>query len=168
MHWQAPVWCILSKRKNKNPAARIHARLVNTSLRMPSTPPHSSNPANLQKSRTGLNRVWHAAGYSIEGLKAGWQETAFRQEALAAIVLLPVACWLGKSWVEVALLAGSVIIVMIVELLNTGIETAIDRIGPEWHDLSKRAKDMNSAAVLLSLLLCAATWLLALIQKITA
>ena len=165
MHWQAPVWCILSKRKNKNPAARIHARLVNTSPRMPSTPPHSSNPANLQKSRTGLNRVWHAAGYSIEGLKAGWQETAFRQEALAAIVLLPVACWLGKSWVEVALLAGSVIIVMIVELLNTGIETAIDRIGPEWHDLSKRAKDMGSAAVLLALLLCGGIWAAALFQR---
>ena len=132
---------------------------------MPSTPPHSSNPANLQKSRTGLNRVWHAAGYSIEGLKAGWQETAFRQEALAAIVLLPAACWLGKSWVEVALLAGSVIIVMIVELLNTGIETAIDRIGPEWHDLSKRAKDMGSAAVLLALLLCGGIWAAALFQR---
>lgn len=62
------------------------------------------------------------------------------------MVLVPLALWLGNSWVEVALLAGSVVIVMIVELLNTGIETAIDRIGPEWHDLSKRAKDMGSAA----------------------
>ena len=165
MHWQAPVWCILSKLKNKNPAARIHARLVNTSLRMPSTPPHSSNPANLQKSRTGLNRVWHAAGHAIAGRKAGRQETACRQGAPAAIGLLPVACWLGKSWVEVALLAGSVIIVMIVELLNTGIETAIDRIGPEWHDLSKRAKDMGSAAVLLALLLCGGIWAAALFQR---
>ena len=66
---------------------------------------------------------------------------------------------------EVALLAGSVVIVMIVELLNTGIETAIDRIGPEWHDLSKRAKDMGSAAVLLALLLCIGIWAAALFQR---
>ena len=66
---------------------------------------------------------------------------------------------------EVALLAGSVVIVMIIELLNTGIETAIDRIGPEWHDLSKRAKDMGSAAVLLSLLLCISIWAAALFQR---
>ena len=77
-----------------------------------------------------------------------------RQEALAAIVLLPAALWLGQHWVERSLLAGSVLLVLIVELLNTGIETAIDRIGLEWHDLSKRAKDMGSAAVFLSLLLC--------------
>ena len=66
------------------------------------------------------------------------------------------------------MLAGSVVLVLIIELLNTGIETAIDRIGPEWHDLSKRAKDMGSAAVLLSLLLCAATWTLAAFHKFTA
>lgn len=115
-------------------------------------------PVNAQKQRTGLSRMWHALGYSLAGLRAGWGETAFRQEALASMVMLPLAAWLGQSWVEVALLAGSVILVMVVELLNTGIETAIDRIGPEWHDLSKRAKDMGSAAVLLSLLLCAGVW----------
>ncbi|MCY1164857.1 Diacylglycerol kinase [compost metagenome] len=81
------------------------------------------------------------------------------------MVLVPAAFWLGRNWVEVVLLAGTVILIMIVELLNTGIETAIDRIGPEWHDLSKRAKDMGSAAVLLSLLLCAGTWALALFQR---
>jgi diacylglycerol kinase (ATP) len=102
------------------------------------------------------------------GPAAGWGETAFRQEALAAMVLLPLAFWLGRSWVEIALLAGSVLMVMIVELLNTGIETAIDRIGPEWHDLSKRAKDMGSAAVLLSLLLCAGIWVAALWQRFFA
>jgi hypothetical protein len=73
-------------------------------------------------------------------------------------VLLPLAFWIGRGWVEVALLAGSVLLVMIVELLNTGIEAAIDRIGPEWHDLSKRAKDMGSAAVLLALLLAGGIW----------
>ena len=71
---------------------------------------------------------------------------------------MPLAFWLGRTWVEVALLAGSVIALMVVELLNTAVETAIDRIGPEWHDLSKRAKDMGSAAVLLSLLLAAGIW----------
>lgn len=128
--------------------------------------PEPLAPVNPQKARSGLNRVWHAAGYSLEGLRAGWDEKAFRQEALAAVVLLPLSLWLGRSWVETALLAGSVVIVMIVELLNTGIETAIDRIGPEWHDLSKRAKDMGSAAVLLALLLCAGIWGAAVFQRV--
>lgn len=128
----------------------------------------SNEPVNPQKHRKGLSRVWHATGYSVAGLRAGWHETAFRQEAIASIVLIPAAFWLGRSWVETVLLAGTVILIMIVELLNTGIETAIDRIGPEWHDLSKRAKDMGSAAVLLSLLLCAGTWALALFQRFAA
>ncbi|MDR6215967.1 diacylglycerol kinase [Paracidovorax wautersii] len=117
------------------------------------------------KARTGLNRVWHAAGYSLAGLRAGWGEKAFRLEACLSLVMLPAAVWLGRSWVEVALLAGSVLIVMITELLNTSIESAIDRIGPELHDLSKRAKDMGSAAVLLSLLLCLGIWAAALYQR---
>ncbi len=127
--------------------------------------PDSNAVVNPQKARTGINRIIHAGGYSIEGMKAGWGETAFRQEATAAIFLVPLAFWLGETWVETALLAGTVLIVMIVELLNTGIETAIDRIGPEWHALSKRAKDMGSAAVLLSLLLCGGVWAAALLQR---
>ena len=132
--------------------------------------PVSSDPssANPQKSRSGLNRMWHALGYSVAGLRAGWGETAFRQETLAAVVLLPLSAWIGRTWVEAAALAGSVLIVMIVELLNTGIETAIDRIGPEWHELSKRAKDMGSAAVLLSLLLCIGIWTSALFHRFAA
>lgn len=138
-----------------------------------STAASASSPANHetvnpQKSRKGLNRVIHALGYSLAGLRAGWYETAFRQEAIASVVLLPAAFWLGHNWIETVLLAGTVILIMIVELLNTGIETAIDRIGPEWHDLSKRAKDMGSAAVLLSLLLCAGTWGLALYARFAA
>ena len=125
-------------------------------------------PANPQKARKGLSRVWHAFGYSLAGLRAGWGEAAFRQEAVASVILLPAAFWLGRTWAEAVLLAGTVILIMIVELLNTGIETAIDRVGPEWHDLSKRAKDMGSAAVLLSLLLCAGTWSLALHQRFFA
>ncbi len=82
------------------------------------------------------------------------------------MVLLPVSFWLGSNWIETALLAGSVVALMVVELLNTAIETAIDRIGPEWHDLSKRAKDMGSAAVLLSLLFCASVWGAAIYQHL--
>jgi diacylglycerol kinase (ATP) len=127
-----------------------------------------SSPANVQKNRRGLSRMWHATGYSLAGLRAGWNETAFRQEALASLVLLPAAFWLGHNWVETVLLAGTVMLVLIVELLNTGIEAAIDRIGPEWHDLSKRAKDMGSAAVLLSLLLCGGIWIAALYHRFGA
>ncbi|TFZ08449.1 diacylglycerol kinase [Ramlibacter humi] len=122
-------------------------------------------PVNPQKLRTGLSRLRHAFGYSLQGLRAGWGETAFRQEAVSAIVLVPLAFWLGQGWVQVALLAGSVMLVMIVELLNTGIETVVDRIGPEWHDLSKRAKDMGSAAVLLALLLAIGIWAAAIAQR---
>ncbi|WP_038215884.1 diacylglycerol kinase [Xenophilus azovorans] len=132
--------------------------------------PLPTEPAvvNPQKSRRGLNRLWHAAGYSLNGLRAGWGEPAFRMEALLAVVLVPLAFWLGRDWAEVALLAGSVVLLMIVELLNTAVEAAIDRIGPEWHDLSKRAKDMGSAAVFLASLLSACIWLAALWQRFLA
>ena len=128
--------------------------------------PKTHSVVNPQKDRKGLNRVLHAAGYSLAGLRAGWGETAFRQEAIASFFLLPAAFWLGTNWVETALLAASVVLVMVVELLNTAVETAIDRIGPEWHDLSKRAKDMGSAAVLLSLLVCAGIWAAALYHRL--
>lgn len=130
-----------------------HARTIPSPTTM-----QANTAVNPQKLRTGWRRMAHAFGYSLAGLRAGWGETAFRQEAIAAVVMLPAAWWLGTTWVEVAMLAGTVLLVMMVELLNTGIESAIDRIGPEWHDLSKRAKDMGSAAVLLSLLLCGGTW----------
>ena len=130
-----------------------------------SLPPTTPHPANPQKARTGLHRLWHATGYSLAGLRAGWHEKAFRQEAIAALFMVPLAFWLGQSWIEVALLAGSVLLVMIVELLNTGIEAAIDRISLEWHPLAKRAKDMGSAAVLLALLVCLGIWSAALYQR---
>jgi diacylglycerol kinase (ATP) len=117
---------------------------------------------NPQKARTGLSRVWHALGYSIHGLQAAWYEKAFRQETIFAVILIPSAFWIGQTWVEIALLIGGVLLVMIVELLNTGIESAIDRIGPEWHALAKRAKDMGSAAVLMSLLFCLGIWIAAI------
>ena len=133
-------------------------------MQEPTSPP--TNIVNPQKARTGINRILHAGGYSIQGLRAGWGETAFRQESILAMGLVPLAFWLGQNWIETALLAGTVLLVMIVELLNTSVESAIDRIGPEWHDLSKRAKDMGSAAVLLSLLLCAGVWMAAFWQRL--
>ena len=136
-------------------------------MQEPTTAPSPTDTVNPQKTRKGLSRVLHAGGYSLQGLRAGWGETAFRQEAILATALLPLAFWLGQNWVETALLAGTVLLVMIVELLNTCIESAIDRIGPEWHDLSKRAKDIGSAAVLLCLLLCSGVWLTALFLRLT-
>jgi diacylglycerol kinase (ATP) len=117
---------------------------------------------SVEPKRKGLSRVWHAFFYSLEGLRAGWLEPAFRQEAILALLILPGAWWLGQSWVEVVLLIGVVVAVLVVELLNTAVESAIDRVGPEWHALSKRSKDIGSAAVLLSLLLCGGVWLTAL------
>jgi diacylglycerol kinase (ATP) len=115
---------------------------------------------NPHKGRTGLDRIVHAAGHSIAGLAAAYRfESAFRQEVWLAAALLPAAFWLGRSPLEVLLLVASVLLVLIVELLNSGIEAVVDRVGLELHDLSKRAKDLASAAVLLALLLCAATWL---------
>jgi diacylglycerol kinase (ATP) len=125
--------------------------------------------SNPHKGRTGLDRVIRAAGYSMSGLTEAYRgESAFRQEFWVAVVLLPLSFWLGRSWVEVALLAGTVMLVLIVELLNSAIEAAIDRDSFEIHELSKRAKDLGSAAVLLALLLCAGVWLAALWQRFGA
>lgn len=120
---------------------------------------------NVQKQRRGLSRVIHAFGYSLQGLQAGMHEPAFKQEAYIAFVLIPLSFYLGNNWVETALLSGSVVFVLIVELLNTGLESAIDRVGPQWHDLSKRCKDLGSAAVLLSIVLCMSIWLSALVMR---
>lgn len=118
---------------------------------------------NPYKGRTGLNRILHAARHSAAGLGAAWKhESAFRQELLLAVPMLPAAFWLGADWIERALLAGTVLLVLIVELLNSGIEAAIDRISLERHELSGRAKDYGSAAVMLALLLCGGTWAAAL------
>lgn len=114
----------------------------------------------------GLARLWHATRYSLAGLHAAWTgEAAFRQEVLAAVVLLPLACWLGGSWVEVALLGGSVLLVLVVELLNSAVEAVVDRGGSDWNPYAKRAKDMASAAVLVALALAAGIWIAALWQR---
>jgi diacylglycerol kinase (ATP) len=124
-------------------------------------------PSNPQKQRRGLNRIFHALGYSLQGLHSAVYEPAFRQELWLSVLLVPASFWLGRNWVEISLLNACVILVLIVELLNTGLETAIDRIGPQWHDLSKRCKDLGSAAVLLSLVLCSGVWIAAICQRIS-
>ncbi|MFX1680624.1 diacylglycerol kinase [Mitsuaria sp. CC2] len=123
--------------------------------------------SNPHKGRTGLDRILHAAGYSWDGLRAAYRgESAFRQETWLTIIGLPLAFWLGRDWVQVALLAGSLILVLIVELLNSAVEAVVDRVSFELHDLSKRAKDIASAAVLLSLVLAGGIWAAALWQHL--
>lgn len=121
---------------------------------------------NPHKMRTGLDRVMHAFGYSMEGLSAAVRfESAFRQEAALAVVLLPAAFWLGRGWLEVALLTGSVLLVMVVELLNSAIEAVVDRVSLDLHPLAKRAKDYGSAAVLIALLWCGGVWCTVIYQR---
>ena len=123
--------------------------------------------SNPHKGRTGIDRILHAAGYSLAGLRAAYSgESAFRQEAWLAIIATPLAFWLGQDWVQIALLLGALMLVLIVELLNSAIEAVVDRVSFELHDLSKRAKDIASAAVLLSLLLCGGVWAAALWQRL--
>jgi diacylglycerol kinase (ATP) len=107
----------------------------------------------------GLGRVVKAFGYSLDGLAGAWRtEGAFRQEVIAAVLLVPIACLVPVSLLERALLVGSVLMVMVVELLNSSIESAIDRISLERHPLSKRAKDTGSAAVLVAIVIALLTW----------
>ncbi len=107
----------------------------------------------------GLKRIWLAVGYSMAGLKAAYvNEEAFRQELLMVLILTPLAIWLGDNGVEWALLLGSLMLVLIVELLNSAVEAAIDRFGGELHKLSARAKDIGSAAVMLSLVNVGLIW----------
>jgi len=123
---------------------------------------------NPYKGRTGIDRVIRATGYSLTGLQTAYRgESAFRQEFWLAVLMVPAAFFVGRTWVEIALLAGSVLMVLVVELLNSGIEAAIDRVSFELHDLSKRAKDLASAAVFLSLILCASVWAAALWHRYT-
>jgi diacylglycerol kinase (ATP) len=119
------------------------------------------------KGKTGLQRLVNATRYSFEGFAAAARhEDAFRQELLLAAVLLPLGLWLGANGVERALLAGSVLLVLIVELLNSAVEATVDRVSLEDHRLAKRAKDLGSAAVMLSLLAVAAVWLLVLLPRL--
>lgn len=113
---------------------------------------------------TGLTRVINAAGYSYKGIKAAYiNEAAFRQECWLSILLLPVAVYFSKSIPDLLILVVSLLFVLVVELLNSAIEAVVDRIGSEHHELSGRAKDMGSAAVLFAITICALIWVSLLI-----
>ena len=135
------------------------------------TPDHTESTASRlaetlespHKGKTGLRRVWNAFFYSLDGLRAAFRhEDAFRQEVFLAVLLIPAALFLPASGAGKALMIGAVLLVLIVELLNSAVEAAVDRISLENHKLAKRAKDIGSAAVFLSLLNVPAVWLLVL------
>ena len=113
---------------------------------------------------TGLKRILCAAGYSMAGFAWAWRnEAAFRQELILAVILAPLGWYLGHTGVERALLIGVLLLVLIVELLNTAVEAVVDRFGEGHHELSKAAKDLGSAAVFVSLLNVVVVWMLVLV-----
>jgi diacylglycerol kinase (ATP) len=115
------------------------------------------------KGKTGLRRLWNALGYSLQGMGSAFRhEDAFRQECLLAAVLVPAAFFVHVSGMEKAMMIASVLLVLIVELLNSAVEAAVDRISLENHLLAKRAKDIGSAAVFLSLINVGLVWVLIL------
>ncbi len=114
----------------------------------------------MKNEKTGIQRLLAATRFSLQGMVAGYQhEAAFRQEVWVAMVLVPLALWLGESVQESLLLISSVLLLLIVELLNSAIEAVVDRTGEEYHELSGRAKDMGSAAVLLTLVIVVFVWM---------
>ena len=125
---------------------------------------HDSQNESPFKGKTGLTRLWNALHYSIDGLRAAYRhEDAFRQEVWLAVLLIPVAVLLPGSGIGKALMIGSVLLVLVVELLNSAVEATVDRISLENHRLAKRAKDIGSAAVLVSLVNVAVVWGLVLL-----
>ena len=127
----------------------------------PRPPGGAFDPANESpfKGKTGLRRVWNALHYSLAGLRAAYRyEDAFRQETWLAAVLIPLALLLPVGWLAKGLLIASVLLVLVVELLNSAVEAVVDRVSLENHRLAKRAKDIGSAAVLVTLMLLAVIW----------
>jgi len=123
--------------------------------------------ADSHKGATGLRRVLNATRYSLEGVAAAARhEAAFRQELLLAAVSVPLGLWLGADGVERALLAGSVLMVLVVELINSAVEAVVDRASPEHHELAKRAKDYGSAAVMIALAITGLVWVLLLLPRL--
>jgi diacylglycerol kinase (ATP) len=131
----------------------------------PPNPPRTMTQESPFKGKTGIKRVLNAAGYSWAGLSAAFKhEDAFRQELFLALVLVPLALFLGHTGIERALMVGAVLGVLIVELLNSAVEAAVDRISLEHHQLIKRAKDMGSAAVMIALINVVVVWALVLLN----
>lgn len=136
---------------------------------MPPKPEEGPIMGRMLSSATDIGRIRRAGQYSISGLRAALStEAAFRQEVIGALLLVPSGLWLGRNGIERALLIGSVVLVLIVELLNSAVESVVDRVGLERHVLSGRAKDMGSAAVLLAIGLVLMTWGLILWDRFAA
>ena len=113
------------------------------------------------KNESLIGHIKNAFIYTFAGLKAGWKnELAFRGEVVVAIIMVPLGIWLGRTAVEQALLIASILLILVTELLNSALEAVVDRIGPQRHELSKRAKDMGSAAAFISMVTAALVWIL--------
>lgn len=120
------------------------------------------------QNKADFQRVINATKYSMKGLKAAYlYEAAFRQEVWLSCILIPLGFYLGNGAIEKILLVGSVLLVLVAELLNSAVENVVDRIGSEFHELSGRAKDIGSAAVFMAMMITGVTWLLILWEKIT-
>jgi diacylglycerol kinase (ATP) len=114
-----------------------------------------------------IGHIKNAIIYTFAGLEAAWKnELAFRGEIVAAIILVPLGLWLGRSGVEKSLLTASILLILITELLNSALEAVVDRIGPERHELSKRAKDLGSAAAFIAMVMAAVVWLIFVIDRL--
>lgn len=121
----------------------------------------------MTNSATGITRWMNALHYTVKGLRAAWRnEEAFRQEIIGVLLTIPLAVWLARGYLEFALLVGTGMLVVIVELINSAIEAVVDRIGEEKHELSGRAKDMGSAAVFVALILSVLVWVGVLIDRL--
>lgn len=115
----------------------------------------------------GISRIINATKYSAAGFKAAWiNEEAFRQEILLAILIVPLGMWLGRSWTQRAILIGIYFIIPLTELLNSAIEAIVDRVGQERHELSGRAKDLGSAAVVLSICIASIVWVIIACERL--
>ncbi|OXX38983.1 diacylglycerol kinase [Vibrio sp. V09_P4A23P171] len=114
----------------------------------------------MKPGRTGIKRLFYATGYSIQGLKAAWlNKAAIRQETVTSILLITITFFLPVTKIEQIMMIGCLVLVVIVELMNSAVEAVVDRVGSEWHELSGRAKDIGSAAVLIALIFSAFTWM---------
>jgi len=113
------------------------------------------------KNESLIGHIKNAFIYTFAGLKAGWKnELAFRGEVVVAIIMVPLGIWLGRTAVEQALLIASILLILVTELLNSALEAVVDRIGPQRHELSKRAKDMGSAAAFIAMVTAALVWII--------
>ena len=119
------------------------------------------------KNESLIGHIKNAFKYTFAGLKTAWKnELAFRGEVVVAIIMVPLGLWLGRSAVEKALLTASILLILLTELLNSALEAVVDRIGPQKHDLSKRAKDMGSAAAFISMITAALVWIIIALERL--